>query len=210
MARWMNPVLRRKPFDRIFAPAFSSKYNHAVILPIQQDIPIPANSILPRQLLETLVEESSTRVVMNSCLCRTVEECDDYPLDLGCLFLGEGAEQIHSSMAHSVSREEALAHINRGIALSLSPTIIHSWFDAAILGIDYKKMLGNMFLLPVLLHTAKIGNIRPGYVSGQCETHSGNKSGGHLRLYRLRHMCGNLCISSNRNAFSGSDHYHPL
>jgi ferredoxin len=144
----MNPILRRKPFDRIFALAFSSKYNHAVILPIQQDILIPANTILPRQLLETLVERSSTRVVMNSCLCRTVEGCDDYPLDLGCLFLGEGAEQIHSSMAHNVSREEALAHINRGIALSLSPTIIHSWFDAAILGIDYRKMLGICFCCP--------------------------------------------------------------
>lgn len=148
MARWMNPLLRRKPFDRIFAPAFSGKYNHAVILPIQQDIPIPANSILPRQLLEKLVEQSSTHVVMNSCLCRTVEVCEEYPLDLGCLFLGEGAEQIHSSMAHTVSREEALAHINRGMALSLSPTIIHSWFDAAVLGIDYRKMLGICFCCP--------------------------------------------------------------
>jgi UDP-glucose 4-epimerase len=148
MARWVNPLLRRKPFNRIFAPAFSGKYNHAVILPIQQDIPIPANSILPRKLLETLVEQSSSRVVMNSCLCRTVEGCDDFPLDLGCLFLGDGADQIHSSMAQRISREEALAHINRGLAMSLSPTIIHSWFDAAVLGIDYRKMLGICFCCP--------------------------------------------------------------
>jgi len=109
---------------------------------------MPANSFLPRQLLETLVEESSSRVVMNSCLCRTVEGCNHYPLDLGCLFLGDGADQIHSSMAHNVSRQEALAHIDRGMALSLSPTIIHSWFDATILGIDYKKMLGICFCCP--------------------------------------------------------------
>jgi ferredoxin len=51
-------------------------------------------------------------------------------------------------MAQRISREEALAHINRGLAMSLSPTIIHSWFDAAVLGIDYRKMLGICFCCP--------------------------------------------------------------
>lgn len=148
IAKWMNPLFRREPFGRIFAPAYSSTFNQEIILPIRQDIPIPASSILPLTLLERLVEESAGQVVMNSCLCRTVQGCIDYPLDQGCLFLGEGADRIHSSMARKVSREEALAHIKRGAKLGLSPTIIHSWFDAAILGIPYKNMLAICFCCP--------------------------------------------------------------
>lgn len=148
IAKRLNPIFRRYPFDRLFAPAYSSSYNQEIILPVHQDIPIPANSILPLTLLEKLVEESSSQVVMNSCLCRTVQGCKDYPLDQGCLFLGEGANQIHSSMAHAVSREEAIAHIKRGAEQHLSPTIIHSWFDAAILGIPYKNMLAICFCCP--------------------------------------------------------------
>ncbi len=148
IAKWMNPIFRRNPFDRIFAPAYSGSFNQEIILPIHQDIPIPANSILPLTLLERLVDESASHVVMNSCLCRTVQGCKDYPLDQGCLFLGEGATQIHSSMARQVSRDEAMAHIKRGAEYKLSPTIIHSWFDAAILGIPYKNMLAICFCCP--------------------------------------------------------------
>ncbi len=148
IARKMNPVIRQKPFDKMFSPAYSGKFNQAIVLPINQDIPISKSSIIPYLLLETLIEESSCRVIMKSCLCRTVEGCDTYPTDFGCLFLGEGASQIHSSMANQVSKEAAVAHIQRGIELSLSPTIIHSWFDAAVLGIDYKRMLGICFCCP--------------------------------------------------------------
>lgn len=148
IAKRLNPILRQKPFDRMLAPAFSSSNNQEIIIPINQDIPIPANSILPLTLLERLVEEAAGQVVMNSCLCRTVEKCSDFPLDLGCLFLGEGAEQIHTSLAHRVTKEEALAHIRRGADLHLSPTIIHSWFDAAVLGIPFRNMLAVCFCCP--------------------------------------------------------------
>ncbi len=144
----MNFILRQKPFNKLFSPAYSSKFNQAIVLPIKQDVPLSESTIIPYQLLESLVIDASCQVIMNSCLCRTVEGCDDYPTDFGCLFLGDGANQIHSTMARKVTKDEALAHIHRGMALLLSPTIIHSWFDAAILGIDYKRMLGICFCCP--------------------------------------------------------------
>lgn len=161
IARWINPVLRKKPFSWIFSPAFSKEFNHAVLLPVKQDIPRPVNSILPMQLLETLIDEASNRVVMNSCLCRTVESCRDYPVDLGCLFLGDGADQIHHSMAHRVTRDEAILHVRKGMESNLSPTIIHSWFDAAVLGINYKKMLGICFCCPCCCTLQGSANMGP-------------------------------------------------
>jgi ferredoxin len=40
-------------------------------------------------------------------------ECTEYPIDIGCLFLGEAATKIDPSLGHLVTKEEALEHVRK-------------------------------------------------------------------------------------------------
>lgn len=122
-------------------PFYSPKINQAVMLPVNEAI-APAGSVaLPYELLKTLVRRAGARVIMNTCLCRSKEKCNAYPCSLGCLFLGEGARQIHPSLGRFVSEEEALAHIQSAMQQGLMPLIVHTVYDALALNIPFRRML---------------------------------------------------------------------
>jgi UDP-glucose 4-epimerase len=74
-------------------------------------------------------------------LCRSRENCQIHSRELGCLFLGEGAAQIHPSLGHLASIDEVHAHVDRATAANLLPMIVHTRFDALTLGIPYRRML---------------------------------------------------------------------
>jgi len=105
----------------------------------------PESVVLPYPLLTPLIEETSTRFLMNECMCRRGEKCQTYPQDFGCLFLGDGAARISPSMGHLVDQDEAIAHVQQAMALGLAPLIVHTTFDALTLGIPYRRMLGICF-----------------------------------------------------------------
>ena len=56
---------------------------------------------------------------MNHCICRQGDDCQDYPQDLGCLFMGEAVLGINSKLGHEVSRSEAHTHIRKAQELGL-------------------------------------------------------------------------------------------
>jgi UDP-glucose 4-epimerase len=87
------------------------------------------------------VEQASTRFIMTECVCRRHESCRSHPVDLGCLFLGDGAAQIHPTMGRLCDVEDAKQHIQRGVEDGLYPLIAHTMIDAVTLGIPYKRML---------------------------------------------------------------------
>jgi ferredoxin len=86
-----------------------------IVLPrdrtIQIDVSIQAEEkVLPSTVLERLIEESCHRVIANFCLCRDGMDCKDYPIDWGCIFLGEAAKAISPELGRAVSVEEALEY----------------------------------------------------------------------------------------------------
>ena len=111
------------------------------MLPVNEPIIQGEQTVLPYALLQELVERSSTRFIMNECVCRSKEHCQSHPIDLGCLFLGDGAARIHSSMGRLCDADEAKEHIERGMQAGLYPLIAHTVVDAFTLGIPYKRML---------------------------------------------------------------------
>lgn len=145
IARFGNAAFRTTPLMYLAKPLFDSEINEEVILPIYQDINIPPSTALPYQFLEECIEMADFAVVMNECLCRRVEKCQTFPRNLGCLFLGEGAREIHSTLAHPVSKAEAKAHLQKAFEYQLTPMIIHSWFDSAMLGIPFQRMAAICF-----------------------------------------------------------------
>jgi ferredoxin len=76
-------------------------------------IEVPEEIILPSQVLKDMIGRSKYHVIMNACICRVSNHCQDYPRDLGCLFLGKGAKNISPKLGRLVSREEALEHIRK-------------------------------------------------------------------------------------------------
>jgi UDP-glucose 4-epimerase len=126
-------------------PFFRALRSEAIIIPIHEAIANPKSVVLPYPLLTPLIEQTSTRVVMNECMCRRGENCQTYPQDFGCLFLGDGAAKISPSMGRLVDDEEAIAHVQRAMAMGLTPLVVHTTFDALTLGIPYRRMLGICF-----------------------------------------------------------------
>jgi ferredoxin len=89
---------------------------------------------LPSEVIERFIEQSSYRVIMNWCICRRATGCMDYPLELGCLFLGEAARHIDPEWGKPASKEEAIAHMNKCREAGLVQLLGHNKIDSIWLG----------------------------------------------------------------------------
>lgn len=132
----LGPLLR---------PFFGAAGNEALIIPVQEAVQGTASVVLPFPLLTPLIGQASTRFVLDACLCRRAEGCHDYPITLGCLFLGDAAAQIDPGLGRLATEAEALDHVARALAAGLVPMVVHASFDAWILGIAYDRMLAVCF-----------------------------------------------------------------
>ncbi len=125
----------------VLSPAFSTKIHQVTMLPVNEPIRQGEQTVMPYTLLDELVTRSSARFIMNECVCRSQEHCQSHPVDLGCLFLGDGAARIHPSLGRLCEIDEARQHLRRGLQSGLYPLIAHTVVDAFTLGIPYKRML---------------------------------------------------------------------
>ncbi|MCL7452537.1 MAG: 4Fe-4S binding protein [Anaerolineae bacterium] len=91
--------------------------------------------VLPSQVVEYFVLEANTHWIMDRCLCRDGAGCEDYPVDLGCLFLGEAAAGINPKLGRLVSKEEALLHVQRCRDAGLVHLIGRNKLDTLWLGV---------------------------------------------------------------------------
>jgi ferredoxin len=135
---WMG---KQPGIGSLLNPIFSSKIHQVTMIPVNETVSQGDQIVLPYSLLMQLVEQASTRFIMTECVCRSHESCQSHPVDLGCLFLGDGAAQIHPTMGRLCGIEEAKRHIQRGVEDGLYPLIAHTVIDALTLGIPYKRML---------------------------------------------------------------------
>jgi len=68
---------------------------------------------LPSSVLEHFIREAGFHWIMDFCICRDSTGCRDYPVNLGCLFMGEAARHINPKFGRPVSMEAALEHAAR-------------------------------------------------------------------------------------------------
>jgi ferredoxin len=83
------------------------------VVPVMKSAERHGEMVVPSQVVEQLVREANYHVIMNFCICRSSMGCKDYPIELGCLFLGEAAVGINPKLARRVGKEEALEHLRR-------------------------------------------------------------------------------------------------
>jgi len=117
------------------------KGDQANFIPVKVEIARPENTPLPSQVVEKLIRETSFRFILSRCLCRSLEPCQHFPSDIGCLFLGEGAREIDPHLGREASIEEALDHHHRAVSRGLIPMAGKLRWDSLWLGVNRADQL---------------------------------------------------------------------
>ncbi len=73
----------------------------------------PESTALPSRVVEHFIKEVNFHWKMDFFICRKSNQCEDYPVELGCLFLGEAAREIPSKYGELITEEEALEHVEK-------------------------------------------------------------------------------------------------
>jgi ferredoxin len=105
------------------------------VFEINQTIDIAGEMVLPSAVVEHFIESASTHWIMNTCICREASRCEDYPIDLGCLFLGEAAAGINPELGRPVTKKEALTHVRRCREAGLVHLVGRNKLDTVWLGV---------------------------------------------------------------------------
>jgi len=106
---WFGKLVNRFLFegdDVIYLP----KDN---LIRIHQPIAQPEELVLPSEIAAHFIEEANHLFIMDKCLCRQADGCTDYPIGIGCLFMGEAVHKINPKLGHHATREEAHAYLMR-------------------------------------------------------------------------------------------------
>lgn len=83
-----------------------------VIVQIQEVIEQPPSVTMPSTVIRQFIEEANHIFLMEKCLCRDNMQCKDYPIELGCIFMGEAVKGINPKLGHMATKEEAIARID--------------------------------------------------------------------------------------------------
>lgn len=104
------------------------------------DINIPLGEyneyVLPSQVLEYFINKAKNHWIMDFCICRSSMNCQDYPVDLGCLFLGDAVLGINPQLGKPVTKEQALEHLIKCREAGLVQMIGRNRLDAQWLGVS--------------------------------------------------------------------------
>jgi ferredoxin len=101
---------------------------------VNEQLDLPQSTILPSQVVNHFINQASHHWIMDFCICREGDSCQDFPQGLGCLFLGEPVLGINSQLGRLVSREEALEHAQRCREAGLVHTVGRNRLDSIWLG----------------------------------------------------------------------------
>lgn len=138
-------LLRIPGLNRVH-PWLKADKTDARWLPINADIQMPGDTPLPLALLERFIEEASHRVIIDYCGCRRGWKCKDYPVEIGCLMMGESALEIKRFPGREVDVEEARQHAHRAVEAGLIPVVGKVRADNYIFGVkDRSRMLTTCF-----------------------------------------------------------------
>jgi ferredoxin len=105
------------------------------IITLNQEVENTEDMVLPSEILEYFIEKAKYHWVMNFCICRESMQCKNYPIDLGCLFLGEAVLGINPKLGRLVTKQEALDHIKKCKEAGLVHMIGRNRLDKQWLGV---------------------------------------------------------------------------
>jgi len=120
-AKLIHTPIIGKILSAIALPFFSKNNFNITYIPINKNIDGAESTILPSSILESLIKQSSNRVIIKRCHCRDAKQCKEFPISDSCLLLGADTKDIDPRVANHVSVDEALKHANKQVELGLLP-----------------------------------------------------------------------------------------
>jgi len=84
-----------------------------IAIPINETVHQPDGMMVPSQIAEHFIKQAKAHWIMDFCICRDSAHCKDYPVELGCIFLGEAVKDINPRFGRLVTAEEALIHAQK-------------------------------------------------------------------------------------------------
>lgn len=106
------------------------------VIQINKHVNQPEEMVLPSHIVEHFIQKANYHWIMNRCICRDASGCKDYPIELGCLFLGEAAMNINPDLGRCVTKKEAQQHAQRCRDAGLVHLIGRNKIDTIWLGIS--------------------------------------------------------------------------
>lgn len=98
-------------------------------------------TILPSDVAKNIIRNSGPIFIMNFCLCRRSNKCEDFPIDHGCIFLGKGVNKIPPEFGRMATAEEACGYLDECSELGLVHIIGRNKLDSIWLSTGNKKDL---------------------------------------------------------------------
>lgn len=122
-------------------PWFREDGLNVYFLPINEDIELGEDTVVPVEVLKEMIDRVSHRVIVDYCLCRATLDCKKYPHDLGCLMMGRSALEISPEVSREVTAQEARDHVDRAVEAGLVPFMGKARVDNFVFGIKNKRQL---------------------------------------------------------------------
>ena len=133
--------LAKLPFTGTVHPWTRPDKNDVRWLPINEELRTGEDTPVPLDLLLRFIEEASHRVVYDFCPCRYGEGCKEYPVDIGCLLMGDSALESPSAISHEATVEEAKELALRAVDAGLVPVVGKAKVDNFIFSIKDRARL---------------------------------------------------------------------
>jgi NAD-dependent dihydropyrimidine dehydrogenase PreA subunit len=138
----MFKVLNVPGLGPLLKIVMDAKGTNFTFIPVYEGVEVSGGTALPTSIVEHFINEASHHVILNYCLCRKGNSCKEYDIDLGCLFVGEGAREIEPEVGRHVDIEEALEHHRKGVEAGLIPVVGKVKIDAIGLGVkEYNRLM---------------------------------------------------------------------
>ena len=132
-ARW---IINKMVFDKNNLTYLTK--DKVVEINLNKKIEPVESIVVPSKVVEHFIEKSSYRFIMDFCICREAMQCRDYPIQLGCLFMGEAAKRIPKELGRPASKKEALDHVEKCRKAGLVHLIGRDKLDETWLGVGSK------------------------------------------------------------------------
>ncbi|MBN2026668.1 MAG: 4Fe-4S binding protein [Actinobacteria bacterium] len=138
----MFKTLNVPVLGRLMKLSMDAKGTNFTYIPVYEGVETSEGTALPVSIVEHFINEACYHVILDYCLCRKGNDCQEYDIDIGCIFVGEGAREISPEVGRHVGREEALMHHRRAVAEGLIPVVGKVKIDAMGLGVkNYNRLM---------------------------------------------------------------------
>lgn len=123
------------------APAGAADASQHSTIQIHEAIQPPEQVALPSSVVDHFIDQANHLWIMDKCFCREADDCEDYPIDIGCLFMGEAVHKINPKLGHLATRGEAHAHLARAREAGLVHMIGRNRIDTVWMGVGPAEKL---------------------------------------------------------------------